>query len=188
MATWYSSLILALTAISSATQQSLTLYRLGCYEDCSLRLRKILGYERRRKDGSTFWTVRWTQLVVWQIPVMLLNFSILLYMAGLLTMLKERADFAGGKLSNDDVKVRVFSVTMAETITISRLHSLLEPSLALLFSATCLGCCRYTIRYSKMRHDPSLHIECTRANIKIFWLNSLLGIPNYSAGVFLFPV
>lgn len=105
-ASWYSSLILGLTAISSATQQSLTLYRLGYYEDCLSRLRHILGQEHRRKDGSTVWTVRWAQMVVWQIPVMLLNFSILLFVSGLLVLLRAKAIQAGDQLSHDDVKVR----------------------------------------------------------------------------------
>jgi hypothetical protein len=110
MAAWYSSLILGLTSLSSAMQQSLTLYRLGCYEDSLPRLRAILGRRQRRVDGSTFWTVRWSQMVVWQVPVMLLNFAILLFIGGVVGMLKERAMRAvkaGGGLESDDVKVRI---------------------------------------------------------------------------------
>lgn len=109
-AAWYSSLILGLAAISSAMQQSLTLYRLGCYEDCLPRLRAILGRGHRRADGSTFWTVRWSQMVVWQVPVMLLNFAILLFVGGVVAMLRDRAIRAvkaGGGLESDDVKVRI---------------------------------------------------------------------------------
>jgi hypothetical protein len=110
MAAWYSSLILGLTAVSSAMQQSLTLYRLGCYEDCLPRLRAILGREHRRADGSTFWRVRWSQMVVWQVPVMLLNFAILLFVSGVVGMLRDRAMRAvkaGVGLESDDVKVRI---------------------------------------------------------------------------------
>ncbi|KAE9362839.1 hypothetical protein N431DRAFT_433567 [Stipitochalara longipes BDJ] len=109
-AAWYSSLILGLTAISSAMQQSLTLYRLGCYEDCLPRLRGILGKRHRGVDGSTFWTVRWSQMVVWQVPVMLLNFAILLFVGGVIGMLWDsavRAVHAGGGLKSDDVKIVV---------------------------------------------------------------------------------
>jgi len=104
-ASWYSCLIFALTAVSSATQQSLSLYRLGCYDDCLSRLRHILGREHRKADGSTFWTVRWTQLMVWQIPVMLLNFAILLFLFGLVVLLRARAIEAGDEISHDDFKV-----------------------------------------------------------------------------------
>jgi hypothetical protein len=86
-------------------QQSLTLYRLGCYEDCLPRLRAILGREHRRGDGSTFWTVRWSQMVVWQVPVMLLNFAILLFVGGLVAMLRDRALKTDGGFESDDVKV-----------------------------------------------------------------------------------
>jgi len=44
-------------------------------------------------------------MVVWQIPVMLLNFSILLFVFGLLALLRAKAIQAGGQLSHDDVKV-----------------------------------------------------------------------------------
>ncbi|KAK3179824.1 hypothetical protein K4F52_008741 [Lecanicillium sp. MT-2017a] len=107
-ALWYSSLILGLTAISSAMQQSVALYRLGCYEDGLSRLRAILGRENRRADGRILWTVRWSQMVVWQMPVMLLNFAILLFISGVIGMLRDRAIKAieaGGWLESDDVKI-----------------------------------------------------------------------------------
>jgi hypothetical protein len=91
-------------------QQSLTLYRLGCYEDCLPRLRAILGREHLRSDRSTVWKVRWSQMIVWQVPVMLLNFAILLFVGGVVAMLRDRAVRAvkaGGGLESDDVKVRI---------------------------------------------------------------------------------
>lgn len=89
-------------------QQSVALYRLGCYEDGLSRLRAILGRENRRADGRILWTVRWSQMVVWQMPVMLLNFAILLFISGVIGMLRDRAIKAieaGGWLESDDVKV-----------------------------------------------------------------------------------
>jgi hypothetical protein len=49
-------------------------------------------------------------MVVWQVPVMLLNFAILLFIGGVVGMLKDRAMRAvkaGGGLESDDVKVRI---------------------------------------------------------------------------------
>lgn len=49
-------------------------------------------------------------MVVWQVPVMLLNFAILLFVGGVVAMLRERAIRAveaGGGLESDDVKVRI---------------------------------------------------------------------------------
>jgi hypothetical protein len=45
---------------------------------------------------------------VWQVPVMLLNFSILLFLVGLVVMLKARADAGMEDWAADDVKVRFF--------------------------------------------------------------------------------
>lgn len=50
-------------------------------------------------------------MVVWQVPVMLLNFAILLFVGGVVAMLRERAIRAveaGGGLESDDVKIVVF--------------------------------------------------------------------------------
>ena len=49
-------------------------------------------------------------MVVWQVPVMLLNFAILLFVGGVVAMLRDRAMRAvkvGGGLDSDDVKVRI---------------------------------------------------------------------------------
>jgi hypothetical protein len=48
-------------------------------------------------------------MVVWQVPVMLLNFAILLFVGGVVGMLRDRAMRAlevGGGWESDDVKVR----------------------------------------------------------------------------------
>jgi hypothetical protein len=49
-------------------------------------------------------------MFVWQVPVMLLNFAILLFVGGVVGMLRDRAMRAvesGGGLESDDVKVRI---------------------------------------------------------------------------------
>jgi len=92
-------------------------------------------------------------MVVWQIPVMLLNFSILLFVFGLLALLRAKAIQAGGQLSHDDVKVRISDFSWPTLTLNDRSPSLLDRSLSLHSSAICLGCFCFTIRSSKMRHD-----------------------------------
>jgi hypothetical protein len=88
---WYSALIFALTSVSSATQQAITLNRLSTYSNGLTRIRLLLaaeteseqaddGHDARHKRPSLL------QLYVWQTPIMFLNFSILLYIAGLMAL------------------------------------------------------------------------------------------------------
>lgn len=94
---------MSLTAISSASQQTLSLHRLHCYKDGLARLRNMLG-EQSSKDSNK-WIVRPVQLFVWQIPVMLLNFSVLLYLSGLVKLLEARATAQSWSVSSSDTKV-----------------------------------------------------------------------------------
>jgi len=111
-ALWYGGLTLSLAAIGTATQQSVALSRLSSYQDGLCRLRAVLGKELPATNkASQTWSVRWTQLFVWQVPVMLLNFSILLFVVGLVVVLKARADAGMGDWVADDVKIfAVFGV------------------------------------------------------------------------------
>ena len=77
--------------MSIAIQQSLALGRLACYEDCASRIRAMLGREVNSPGKGKRWIVRKAQLAHWQIPVMLLNLSILLLVFGLLALLQRRA-------------------------------------------------------------------------------------------------
>jgi hypothetical protein len=108
-ALWYSGLTLSLAAIGTATQQSVALSRLSSYQDGLRRLRAVLGKELPATGkASQTWSVKWAQLFVWQVPVMLLNFSILLFLVGLVVMLKARADAGMEDWAADDVKVSFF--------------------------------------------------------------------------------
>ena len=60
-------------------QQSVALSRMSAAEDCLQRLRRSLG--RRKLDGS--FRPRRSQILLWQVPVMMLNVSILLLALGL---------------------------------------------------------------------------------------------------------
>lgn len=85
---WYSSLVLDLVAICLATQQSVALNRLSCYKDGLSKIRFVLGHMQPSKDGRPeTWEPRRLQLYVWQTPIMLLNFSILLFIIGLSVMI-----------------------------------------------------------------------------------------------------
>jgi len=86
------------------------LSRLSSYQDGLRRLRAVLGKELPAAGkASQTWAVRWVQLYVWQVPVMLLNFSIVLFLVGLVVMLKARADVWAGNWAGDDVKVSTSS-------------------------------------------------------------------------------
>jgi hypothetical protein len=76
---WYSGLTLAMCSISLATQQSIALHRIGGHSEALQRIRSILSI----RDGSMQPKPRRSQLYIWQVPIMLLNISILLFLVGL---------------------------------------------------------------------------------------------------------
>lgn len=83
-----------LASICLATQQSLALNRLACYEDGYARIRQMLGGDRTQ--------VRRRQLFVWQAPIMLLNIGVLLFVAGLVRFILSNA---GTLWTTSDIKV-----------------------------------------------------------------------------------
>ncbi|KAF7531684.1 hypothetical protein G7054_g8630 [Neopestalotiopsis clavispora] len=96
---WYGSLIMDLTSISLATQQSLALNRICCYSDRWARIRAMLG-----KPQGSQGIVRpsWTQIYVWQVPIMLLNIGLILFLAGLASEIFAHFD---SPMSFDDAKI-----------------------------------------------------------------------------------
>jgi len=76
---WYSGLLLALVSVTLAMQQSVLLHRLNSNDHGMHILRRSLGYW----SGSQ-WEPRKLQILIWQMPVMLLNVSIALFDIGLL--------------------------------------------------------------------------------------------------------
>lgn len=118
-ACWMSALLFALTAISLAAQQSIGLNRLYSCEDGLLKIRLVLGelnprYEERtprthredHNDADARIRMRRSQLWMWQAPIMLLNFSILLFIIGLMLSIFVRAVASTGGLSSPEIKVR----------------------------------------------------------------------------------
>lgn len=83
-AVWYSSLILALASVSTASQQSIGLYRLGSHPEGLRKLRILLGGPNQNRP-------RKSQLYIWQVAVMSLNVSVLLFLIGLAILLWDLA-------------------------------------------------------------------------------------------------
>ena len=116
---WVSALLLALTSISIATQQSIGLNRLSSYENGLGKIRLLLGEQNPRFDNihrATYkgrnekiaeyrFRMRKSQLWIWQTPVMLLNFAILLFIIGLMIAVFSKAVQAHGDWSSGDMKV-----------------------------------------------------------------------------------
>jgi hypothetical protein len=82
-AAFYGSLILSLGAVAIGSQQSITLSRLGGQQDGLSELKKLLQNNKS--------TVSRRQLYIWQLPVMILNVSILLFLIGLFVVIWNQA-------------------------------------------------------------------------------------------------
>jgi nitrogen fixation-related uncharacterized protein len=89
---------MALCAVAAGSQQSIALNRYGQHQDGLEALQKLL---RSDVTGSS----RRLQLYVWQLPVMLLNISIALFLIGLVILMWARASSSPGW--DDDMKVCV---------------------------------------------------------------------------------
>jgi hypothetical protein len=85
-AIWYSSLILALTSICAATQQSVALYRLSSHPRGWIMIRRLLSNDPKNGSRGQLEPRLW-QLYIWQIPVSLLNGSVYFFLAGLAVLL-----------------------------------------------------------------------------------------------------
>lgn len=89
---WLCGLVLAVTSISAAAQQSIALSRLNSHPEGLRQIRRQLGgpvslrssTDRGEVVGrNVAWKPSLLQVYVWQVPVMMLNFSILMFLAGL---------------------------------------------------------------------------------------------------------
>ncbi|KAF3047415.1 hypothetical protein E8E12_004575 [Didymella heteroderae] len=82
---FYASLILSLATVASASQQSIALYRFGAHSQGLVMLQKSLASGTNRGAASRL------QIYVWQMPVMLLNISIMLLIVALFILIWDRA-------------------------------------------------------------------------------------------------
>ena len=103
-ALWYSSLILALTSISTAGLHIATLLRLSCTVDWEATFQVALT---RPVDAltSSERRPRFLQLWIWQTPGLMLKLSLYFFIAGLAIMICERAMTAGLKIDSDELNV-----------------------------------------------------------------------------------
>ncbi|KAL8935987.1 MAG: hypothetical protein Q9216_005163 [Gyalolechia sp. 2 TL-2023] len=113
-ACWTSALVLALTAISLATQQTIGLSRLSSCENGWLKVRHLLGKDnpdygkslrRPHKHAKNKMKMKTSQLWMWQTPVMLSNFSILLFVVGLMISIFARAARTRGDWTKGQIQV-----------------------------------------------------------------------------------
>jgi len=91
---WYSGLLFALISITVAVQQSVALHRLNSNQDGLAKLRSMLSYKH-----AGVLKARYSQVYIWQTPVMLLNVSIFLFLIGLVIVVFRTGDTA------EDVRV-----------------------------------------------------------------------------------
>jgi len=110
-ALWYSSLLLALTSLSIATQQGVTLRRLSSHKEGLLFVRMLLGRPKKLQHDAV--EPRLAQLYVWQTPVMLLNFSIILAVLGLAVLIVDKAEKSGWSNADMQVQSRVLQLSEA---------------------------------------------------------------------------
>lgn len=142
-----SSLVLALTAISLAAQQTIGLNRLRSCENGLLKIRHLLGEAPEQgerhptasyasddaKDVLKKTKIKRSQLWAWQTPIMMSNFAILLFIVGLMIAIFARAAATMGDWSKPDGKVPLALLLPGsrELIEVSRLpcSSAVRPSL-----------------------------------------------------------
>jgi len=110
---WYGALLMALTSICLATQQAVFLNRLSGYSDSLSRIRGILGSQpqflgRPKADPMP----NWDQLYVWQTPIMLLNFSVILFIVGIVIMLVDGLK----EIMSSEHRVKVCSALYTPTV------------------------------------------------------------------------
>ena len=98
-AAFYATLILSLVAVSIGSQQSIALARFGGQKNGLKKLQDLL----KNREG----TASGRQLYLWQLPVMILNISILGFLIGLLIIVWNQA--ANSPAWDDDMKVRAAS-------------------------------------------------------------------------------
>lgn len=99
-ACWASAMVMARTAISLASQQTIGLSRLCSCEDGWLKVRHLLGksnpdygesLRQHHRHSQCRVKMKTSQLWMWQTPVMLANIAILLFVIGLMIAIFARA-------------------------------------------------------------------------------------------------
>lgn len=96
-AMFYCTLFVSLSAVATGSQQSIALNRYGQHQEGLKSLQQLLTDSKTGKPSQM-------QKYVWQLPVMLLNISIALFLIGLAILIWDRA--ASSPAWDADMKVR----------------------------------------------------------------------------------
>ena len=137
-ASFYSTIFMSLSAVAAGSQQSIALDRYGQHPEGLRQLQELL-------KGGSAGSVSWLQLYVWQLPIMLLNISIVLFLAGLSILIWARA--AHSPVWDDEMKV---------CTSISLFHDKVDRP-----SDCICGYSRGTCRTCQLRH------RCHRAILEV---------------------
>ncbi|CEL06306.1 hypothetical protein ASPCAL07412 [Aspergillus calidoustus] len=105
---WYNSLVLAVTAVTLAMQQSVFLIRVGCTSKSDAIIRDLLSYPAApgRGLGGPQRIPRWDQVLIWQTAVGLLEWSIYFWMGGYLVFIWDLTRVSRGGQTVADRVVR----------------------------------------------------------------------------------
>lgn len=107
---------MVLTAISTATMQTVVLNRLISHPDGLNNIRAVLSGQPVASAVATKQVQpKRLQVYVWQIPLKLLNSSIYLFLIGLLALVWEAAARSGKELGHRDTKVSSCTFPLAVT-------------------------------------------------------------------------
>lgn len=75
---WYSSLILAIASVGVGLHQSVFLMRVGCLAKADMVITRLLG----SRNGTDRYEPRDEQIILWQLAVGLLEFSLYFWLGG----------------------------------------------------------------------------------------------------------
>jgi hypothetical protein len=146
-ATFYATLFVSLCSVATASQQSIALNRYGRHP-AGL---KLLQARLKQRSGSASGNkANFLQLYVWQMPVMLLNVSIALFLIGLVILLWA----AAAQSPAWDADMKVLQVCLSKPVTFltcGRLLSLRASLVFCLFLSTQSPHMRCMAMYHKAR-------------------------------------
>jgi len=135
---FYTSLVLALGSIHTATQQAVALSRIGSGPDkakeiCRLFVKELEQNQLPDPALKRFEVGAW-QLYVWQIPISMLSTSVYVFVAGLTVLVWDGGHYVGLLFAQGETKVGHLSIvfiylhlTYVRLITIRSLYHLWSP-------------------------------------------------------------
>ncbi|KAI9847111.1 MAG: hypothetical protein M1838_001015 [Thelocarpon superellum] len=105
LALWYAALLFSLASICIATQQSVSLRRLMVHRQGPQRVRHLLGIADESRIGH--FRPRESQLWAWEVPIILLNYGIIVFCIGLGIIMWQNAALSWDGLGNRETKVAI---------------------------------------------------------------------------------